>query len=104
MCISLKEINVSNFNTTNVIGYGEMFKDCISLQELNLVSFSSNKVPLGKCIEGKNKYFRCCTGFESMFKNCKNLKSIYVNSTWDISNKPNEEIFTNCGTNILTKI
>lgn len=74
MCTSLKQLDVSHFNTDKVIGFCEMFKDCKSLEELDLSSFSTKSVPAGECIRGKGEYFRCCSGMKDMFKNCSNLK------------------------------
>lgn len=98
-CTSLTNIDVSGFYTEHVLGYGDMFKDCYGLTELDLTSFSSKGVPSGKCIQGEYQYFRCCSGFETMFQNSKNLKHIYVNKKWSIAGKPAEDIFKGCGTN-----
>ena len=43
-CLSLKEINLSNFNTNNVNNMGGMFWGCSSLKEINLSSFNTNNV------------------------------------------------------------
>ena len=43
-CSSLKELNLSNFNTNNVINMSCMFWECISLKELNLSNFNTNNV------------------------------------------------------------
>ena len=43
-CISLKELNISNFNTINVIKMSDMFYKCSSLKELNLSNFNTNNV------------------------------------------------------------
>ena len=36
LCSSLKELNLSNFNTNNVTDMNGMFSGCSSLNELNL--------------------------------------------------------------------
>ena len=41
---SLKELNLNNFNTNNVIGMSFMFSRCSSLKELNLNNFNTNNV------------------------------------------------------------
>ncbi len=41
---SLKELNLSIFNTTNVKDMGWMFKGCSSLKDLNLNNFNTNNV------------------------------------------------------------
>ena len=43
-CSSLKELNLSNFNTNNVTNMFVMFLDCSSLKELNLSNFNTNNV------------------------------------------------------------
>ena len=43
-CSSLKEINLSNFNTHNVTDISCMFYECSSLKEINLSNFNTNNV------------------------------------------------------------
>ena len=43
-CSSLKELNLNNFNTNNVIDMRSMFSRCSSLKELNLNNFNTNNV------------------------------------------------------------
>ena len=43
-CSSLKELNLSNFNTNNVTNMNSMFYYCSSLKELNLSNFNTNNV------------------------------------------------------------
>ena len=43
-CSSLEELNLSYFNTDNVINMGWMFYGCSSLKELNLPNFKTNNV------------------------------------------------------------
>ena len=43
-CSSLKELNLSNFNTNNVTDMGCMFYGCSSLKDLNLSNFNTNNV------------------------------------------------------------
>ena len=43
-CSSLKEINLSNFNTDNETDMYGMFRKCLLLNELNFPSFSPNNV------------------------------------------------------------
>ena len=43
-CSSLKELNLSNFNTNNVTDMSQMFYECSSLKELNLSDFNTNNV------------------------------------------------------------
>ena len=43
-CSSLKELNLSNFNTNYVTNMSHMFQWCSSLKELNLSNFNTNNV------------------------------------------------------------
>ena len=43
-CSSLKELNLSNFNTNNVTDMNCMFFQCKSLNELNISNFNTNNV------------------------------------------------------------
>ena len=43
-CLSLKELNLKNFNTNNVTDMSRMFFGCSSLKELNLNNFNTNNV------------------------------------------------------------
>ena len=40
-CISLKDLNLSNFNTKNVTNMAGMFRECKSLINLNLSHFDT---------------------------------------------------------------
>ena len=43
-CKSLKSIDLSNFNTNNVINMSHMFSDCESLESIDLSNFNTNNV------------------------------------------------------------
>ena len=43
-CSSLKELNISNFNTYNVTNMTGMFYKCSSLKEFNISNFNINNV------------------------------------------------------------
>ena len=43
-CISLKSINLSNFQTPNVTDMSCMFYNCSSLNEINLSNFNNENV------------------------------------------------------------
>ena len=43
-CSLLKEIVLSNFNTTDVVDMSCMFSRCLSLKEIDLSNFNTNKV------------------------------------------------------------
>ena len=61
-CISLTSINLNNLNTSKVESFWNLFKDCKSLTSVNLSCFDSSKV----------------TDFDSMFLNCHLLTSIKI--------------------------
>ena len=63
-CSSLKEINLSSFNTNQVTDMSYMFSHCSSLKEINLSSFNTNQV----------------TNMSSMFYHCHSLKEINLSS------------------------
>ena len=48
-CSSLKELNLSNFNTNNVTNMEYMFSECSSLKDLNLSNFNTNNVTNMEC-------------------------------------------------------
>jgi len=56
-CSSLTNINLSNFNTNNVIYMWRMFSECSSLTYINLSNFNTNNV----------------TNMYGMFLGCKKL-------------------------------
>ena len=41
-CSSLKELNISNFNTDNVTNMSCMFNGCSSLEELHISNFNTD--------------------------------------------------------------
>ena len=43
-CQSLKELNISNFNTYKVRNMNNMFYCCRSLKGLNLTNFNTNNI------------------------------------------------------------
>jgi len=60
-CSSLKQLDLSNFNTNKVTDMREMFYECKSLEELNIYNFNFDNVKdmrrmfLGCSEELKNK-------------------------------------------------
>ena len=63
-CTSLKELNLSTFNTNQVANMSDMFWNCTSLKEINLSSFNTNQV----------------TNMSGMFHNCTSLKELNLTS------------------------
>ncbi len=87
---SLESIDVSKFDTSNVVEMGNMFDGCKKLVSLNLSNFDTSKVVL------MAEMFRNCTSLEnldlssfntsnvvsmvSMFKECENLIQLNISS------------------------
>lgn len=85
-CTSLESINVSGFDTSNVTKMSTMFYNCSSLQTLDLSSFNTSKVQ----------------SMQSMFRENINLKTIYIGSGWNSNNADTTDMLKNCGTSELT--
>ena len=49
-CSSLKELNLSNFNTNKVTNMDSMFYKCSSLKEINLSNFNTHNVTYMKAM------------------------------------------------------
>ena len=63
-CSSLKELNLSYFNTNNVTNMNGMFYRCSSLKELNLNNFNTNNVinmsyMISKCTDELKLKLKC---------------------------------------------
>lgn len=69
-CNSLTELDFSQFDTSNVTNMTSMFKNCNSLTELDLSQFDTSNVTSGS----------------QMFYWTTNLKTIYVSNLFDLSN------------------
>ena len=72
-CSSLTNLNLSNFNTSKVTNMEWMFQGCTNLIALDLSSFDTSKV----------------TTMYVMFFQCHNLKTIYVSDLWNVDNVTN---------------
>jgi surface protein len=71
-CLSLKELNLSNFNTNNVTNMNCMFFRCSSLKELNLSYFNINNVT-----EMDGMFFGCPNQLQNTIRiQYKNIKEI----------------------------
>jgi len=69
-CSALKELNLSNFNTRNVVYMNHMFSRCSSLKELNLSNFKTkNETDMNGMFFGCSKQLR--TKIRSQYKNIK---------------------------------
>ena len=81
-CSSLKELNLSNFNTNKVTDMSYMFCECSSLTKLNLCNFTEYKV----------------INVKHMFANCFSLADLklYNFDLEKIDNYNSKELFHNC--------
>ena len=79
-CSTLKQIDLSNFNTSNVVDMSRMFFNCRLLKTLDLTSFDMSKVAEVDC----------------MFLSCSSLEEVDV-SNWNTSNmKSFYRMFSGC--------
>ena len=79
-CSFLKEINLSNFNTTEVTNMTQMFYGCSKLKEINVSKFKTTN----------------CEDIYGMFSNCSSLESIDM-LNWDMKNiKDIDYLFADC--------
>lgn len=79
-CEKLESLNVSNFNTSNVIMMSSMFACCRKLTSLDLSNFNTSKV----------------TDMSSMFYGCDNLESIDVSNFNTMNVKSMHRMFMAC--------
>ena len=84
-CSSLTSLNLSNFNTSQVISMNNMFYECSSLTSLNLSNFNISQV--------KNK--------NNMFYNCDNLGYINFNNFNERKKVNCNKMFYNVPNNIV---
>lgn len=75
----LKEIDLSNVNTSEATDFSSMFRNCRSLTQLDLTSFNSSNV----------------TNTFQMFGFCSSLKTIYSND-WNLPNEISGNMFIEC--------
>ena len=105
-CRNIKEIDLSNFNTSDVVDMSYMFKDCDSLEKLDLSYLST------KNVSNMDYMFYNCNklssidlstfntkkvfSMENMFSKCNNLKNLNLSSfnTENVINMKN--IFSYC--------
>lgn len=73
-CENLIDLDLSTFDTSSVQYIDYTFNHCIKLKSVNLSSWKLDKVD--------KKY-----GFRGIFDGCRNLKSFYMNTEWDLAIK-----------------
>ena len=94
-CSSLTSLDVSKFDTQNVINMGSMFTGCSSLTSLDVSNFDTQKVT-----DMSQMFFECSslisldvskfdtqkvTDMSQMFYKCNRLKVIFVSGKFDVS-------------------
>ena len=79
-CSDIKEIDLSNFNTSEATDMRCMFADCKSITSLNLSNFDTSKV----------------TVMFNMFSNCESLTSLDLSSLNTSLIKSMQDVFKNC--------
>ena len=89
-CENLKELDIKNFNTTNVTNMEGMFSRCSSLTKLKFgINFNTENV----------------TNMKFMFNLCKNLKELEIVKKFNTTKvSHNNGMFNNCKGNIKNKI
>ena len=79
-CNSLTNLNLSNFNTKNIINIGSMFSGCNSLRYLNLSNFNTENV----------------TNMDYIFSGCNSLRNLNL-SSFNTKNVTNMDcMFSGC--------
>ena len=84
-CLSLKSIDFTNFNTSKVENMNFMFSGCKKLERLNLVSFDISQV----------------TSFEEMFKGCSSLKTLNLEGFSFEPNTSTIDMFKDCNESMV---
>lgn len=96
-CKSLKNINLSNWDVSNIEKFNSMFKNCISLELVDLnnwdtknnkdMSFMFCNCKNLKNVIGFNKFdMKLCSNTEYMFNDCVNLETLGDVSNLNMSN------------------
>ena len=86
-CSSLKELDLSVFNTCSVENLWEFVRNCSSLERINLSNFNTSKVDV----------------MISMFEGCSSLKKLDLTS-FDFTQEPKvENMFKNCNCIVYVK-
>ncbi len=79
-CYNLEYLDISSFNTSNVVRMDSMFRDCRSLKYLNLKNFDTSKV----------------TRIDNIFNGCSSLISLNISSINNSSVTNMKNMFLNC--------
>ena len=111
-CRALQTVDVSDFDTQNVTVMSQVFENCDSLT--NIIGL--DKWDTGKVTDMSDMFSNSnggsalqvvdlsafdtskVTSTQWMFKDCVNLKTVYVSEKWDMGNVTNSyAMFVNCG-------
>ena len=79
-CKRLTSINFGNFDTSKVVRFNNMFESCEELRSLDLSNFDTSS----------------CTMFSQMFYNCKNLQYLYLTNFNTSIAKEMNYMFSGC--------
>ena len=80
-CKSLNNLDIDNFDVSNVTIMSYIFGGCSNLTSLDLSNFNTSNV----------------TTINDMFAECVNLKTIYVSDLWNMSSvTASRNMFMNC--------
>ena len=82
----IKNLDLSFFDTSKVTNMYHMFSGCDLLENLNICSFDISNV----------------SKLDGIFLNTKNLKKVYVGSTWKTENATTSDMFTNSAISSVT--
>ena len=84
---NLKELDVSNFITSNVVNMEYMFSSTYNIEELNLCNFDTKNI----------------SRVDHMFAYTNNLKNVYVGTNWKIPENANSSnMFTDSNISSVT--
>ena len=106
-CSSLKSLDLSSLNTSNVLYLDNMFNDCSALQSINLTNINTEKVTT------LNGMFFGCSSLTTLdlstfntanvtdlswtFCSCNSLRTIYCNDDWNTSTvQYSDSMFDGC--------
>ena len=106
-CSALSSLDLSNFNTANVMYMGNMFFNCSALSSLTLSNFNTEKVEsMGNLFEGcsalssldlSNFNTKKVRYMASMFRACSALTTIYVSDNFKTGQVTNSTgMFSGC--------
>lgn len=108
----LRKIDLSSFNTENVVSMEFMFYDCVNLTDLNITNLNTSKVAVmhwmfKNCFSIETidlRSFNTSNAFtmESMFEDCRNVKEIKVSEKWTTENANTSNMFNYCNLSSVT--